>query len=232
MWQGTRIADELKLKKDFGLKNNREIWRAEAFVRNARQQARKLIGKKNDEAEARKKLLLGRLVRLGIISKDTTLADILAINVKNVLSRRLQTILREKGVAKTLKEARQMIIHGQVKYCGRKHTIPGTIVPTEFENTISYIGPSRATRAPKKKETVEESPAIEGDIKVEGGEVEGSKEKEADTPENLKTRKPENPEPTAKSQQPTANSQEQKAESAKAGKPESTKQQPKEGDIK
>jgi len=184
MWQGTRIADELKLKKDYGLKNNKEIWRAEAFVRNARQQARRLIGKKDDEAEAGKKLLLGRLVRLGIIPKDTTLADILAINVKDVLGRRLQTILREKGIAKTMKEARQMIIHGQVKYGGRKHTIPGTIVPTEFEGTISYTGTSRAPRSPKKKaERAEESPAVEGEVKaeekkVEGGAVEGSGKEE------------------------------------------------------
>ncbi|MFH1450921.1 MAG: 30S ribosomal protein S4 [archaeon] len=172
MWQGTRIADELKLKKEFGLKNNREVWRANAVVSNVRQQARDLIGKKTEKDEARKKLLLNRLTRLGIISKGATLSDVLAINIKDILNRRLQTILKEKGMAKSAKEARQMIVHGQVKYGGRKHSIPGTIVPVEKEGTVTYIGPSRIPRPPRKKEKQgsEESPSIEGNINNRAGD--------------------------------------------------------------
>jgi len=166
MWQGTRIADEKKLKRDFGLKNNREVWRAEAFVSNARGQARLLIGKSDDKAAAQKKLLLGRLSRLGIIAKDTKFADILALNIRDVLDRRLQTILNKKGITKSMKEARQMILHRQIKYCEKVHTIPGTIVPIDAEETISYIGPSRIPKPPKKKRA-EESPAIEGEVKAE-----------------------------------------------------------------
>jgi small subunit ribosomal protein S4 len=164
MWQGTRIADELKLKREFGLKNNREIWRAKTFISNARQQARQLIGKKDEKGENLQKLLLNRLTRQGIVSKGATLSDILGLNVRDVLTRRLQSILKAKGIAKTAKEARQMIIHGQVKYNGRKHSIPGTIVPVDKEETIAYVGISRAPRAPKKKEAKgpEESPALEG----------------------------------------------------------------------
>jgi small subunit ribosomal protein S4 len=178
MWQGTRIADEFKLKKEFGLKNNTEIWRANAFVSNARQQVRKLIGKSDDKAEAQKKLLLGRLTRLGIVSKESKLADVLAINTRNVLDRRLQTILSAKGIAKSMKEARQMIVHGQVKYNGKKHTIPSTIVKVEEEASISYIGPSRAPRPPKKKETAKDSPSIEGEVKAEATEKKEEKPKE------------------------------------------------------
>jgi|TARA_Y100000310_G_scaffold344970_2_gene460869 small subunit ribosomal protein S4 len=210
MWQGTRIEDEYKLKKEFGLKNNTEIWRAEAFVRNARDQVRKLIGKSDEKAENQKKLLLGRLTRLGIISKDSTMSDILAINVRNVLDRRLQTILNAKGIAKSSKEARQMIVHGQVKYKGRKHTLPGSMVSVADEATISYTGPSRTVRPPRKKET---SPSIEA--KVEEGATQGSedgaKKEEPKAEEKKEESKPEEKkEANAKSPTPNASDKEEK----------------------
>ncbi|MDP7282327.1 MAG: 30S ribosomal protein S4 [Candidatus Undinarchaeales archaeon] len=176
MWQGTRIEDEYKLKKEYGLKNNTEIWRANTVVSNARQQARNLIGKKDERGEAQKKLLLGRLTRLGIISKESSVADILAITVQDVLNRRLQTLLKEKGIAKSTKEARQMIIHGQVKFQGRKHTAPSTIVPVEKESTIAYTGASRTIRPPKKKEEAA-SPSIEADATESADKAEGSGQK-------------------------------------------------------
>jgi small subunit ribosomal protein S4 len=196
MWQGTRIADELKLKKDYGLKNNREVWRANAFVLEARDQARKLIGKKDEKTENQKKLLLNRLTRLGILSKGATISDILAIKVNNVLDRRFQTLLKEKGIAKSAKEARQMIIHGQVKYRGRKHTVPSTIIPVEYTGTISYVGPSRDPRPPKHKSTA--SPSLEDTaVKEESTpETTAEKPKAEEKPAEKSETKPTEPEKT------------------------------------
>lgn len=170
MWQGTRIADESKLKKEFGLKNNKEVWRANAFVGTAREQARNLIGKKDQQGEAQRKLLVNRLVKLGIVSKGATISDVLGIKVHDVLGRRLQTIIKDKGIARTPKEARQMIVHGQVKYGGRKHKEPGTLVPIDKADTVAYIGPSRMPRPPKKKEPQgQDSPSLDASVKPAAG---------------------------------------------------------------
>ena len=56
-WQKNRIDQEKTLIHQYGLKNKREIWKANTKVRSMRRQARKLTAKANDE-QAQKELSL------------------------------------------------------------------------------------------------------------------------------------------------------------------------------
>jgi len=46
-----RIIEEEKIKKEFGLKNKKEIWRSEAEIKLIREKAKKLISANEKEQE-------------------------------------------------------------------------------------------------------------------------------------------------------------------------------------
>jgi small subunit ribosomal protein S4 len=132
-WDKQRLEEEKKLLKKFGLKNKKEIWRAEAIVRKFRRMAREIAAKYDKEKE---RILINKVVRLGLLKEGATLDDVLGLTVENLLERRLQTILKNKGLANTIKHARQLITHGHVKINGRKVTYPSYIVPINEEDSI------------------------------------------------------------------------------------------------
>ena len=77
-WQKIRIEQEKTLIHQYGLKNKREIWKANTKVRSMRRQARKLTAKANDEqAQKEKSLLLTKLNRLAMLEEGSGLEDIL-----------------------------------------------------------------------------------------------------------------------------------------------------------
>ncbi|MBU5536976.1 MAG: 30S ribosomal protein S4 [Candidatus Aenigmatarchaeota archaeon] len=143
-WDKERIETEKKLLKDFGLKRKREIWRAEGLLRKYRRLARELISKQDKEKE---KILIGKLSKLGILTKEATLDDVLGLTVEDFLNRRLQTILFKQNLANTPKQARQFITHGHVFIGDRKITYPSYLVPVEEENKITVkITPLRSSK--------------------------------------------------------------------------------------
>lgn len=131
-----RIDRERKIRENYGLRRKKEIWRAEGIVRDFRRRARELQAKRNETEE---KLLLQRLNRLGIQSKR--LDDVLQINLDDILSRRLQTIIFKKGIANSMKHSRQMIVHGHVTVNDKKIFWPSYIVEKDLEDKIS-LSPS------------------------------------------------------------------------------------------
>jgi len=139
-WDSTRMEEENKLTKEFGLKKKGEIWRAEAVVRNFRRRARALIAEKD---ERKMKILLERLVEMGLIQKEQGLDQVLQLKAYDVLNRRLQTLVFKKGFATSAKDARQRIVHGHVYVDGRKTTFPSYTVPVKKENTINVKGGSK-----------------------------------------------------------------------------------------
>ena len=136
-WDTTRIADERDLLKDYGLMTKRELWKSEAILRNFRQRARDLIAVENKTEE---RVLIEKLAKLGILKKDSTLDDVLALNVRDILNRRLQTIVFNKGIAKTPMQARQLIVHGHVLIDDEKTTFPSYMIPAESENKVKVHG--------------------------------------------------------------------------------------------
>ena len=125
-----RILEEVKIKKDFGLKNKSEIWKAEAKIKSLREKAKKLIGANVGE----QKSLFERLQKIGF--KVNSLADVLALTKEDYLKRRLQTIVVNKKIASTMKGARQLIVHKKILIDGRAVNSPSFVVPVELEGKI------------------------------------------------------------------------------------------------
>ena len=143
-WQKVRIEQERNLTHQYGLKSKKEIWKADTKVREMRRQARKLTAKANDEqAQKEKTLLLNKLSRLGMLEQGAALEDVLRMAPENILDRRLQTQVYLQGLASTVKQSRQLIIHGHISVEGAVNRVPGMLVTKNQEKNITY-SPSSA----------------------------------------------------------------------------------------
>ncbi|MFQ6013422.1 MAG: 30S ribosomal protein S4 [Thermoplasmata archaeon] len=141
-FQADRIQAENELMGQFGLRSKREVWKTESLLRHWRQRARVLQAQvRAGDAQAEKEVeeLLQRLARLGILaSSGAHLDDVLTLQVRNVLARRLQTVVYLKGLASTPRQARQFIVHRHVAIGPRKVTIPGYLVRRDEEDSVQY----------------------------------------------------------------------------------------------
>jgi len=139
-WDKARIEEERKLMQNYGLRRKKEIWRVESLLRNYRRLARGLAAKRDKEKE---KILLDKLFRTGLVNKDANLDDVLALTVENVLDRRLQTLVFKKGLAQTIRQARQHVVHGHVAFDGRRVRWPSMLIPLGGEKKISFYEKSK-----------------------------------------------------------------------------------------
>lgn len=141
-WEGERIKAENDLLMKYGLKNKRELWRAQSLVRSMRAQSRELQARTrtgDPQAKIETDQLLARCARLSLLPLDgATLNDVLLLTTENILARRLQTMVFRKGLAYTPKQARQFIVHGHAAVGPRKVTIPGYLVKRGEEDQIQY----------------------------------------------------------------------------------------------
>jgi small subunit ribosomal protein S4 len=137
-WEKERMDAEDRILRQFGLRRKEEIWRAQTLLRNFRRQARDLLAASGPQAELETKQLLHRLQRLGLVGLDATLDDVLGLTLEKLLERRLQTLVYRKGLAKTPRQARQLVLHGHITI-GEKHVnAPSYLVPVDEENLIGY----------------------------------------------------------------------------------------------
>ena len=134
------IQEEAKIVERFGLKNKREIWKAQAKTNSIREKAKNLITAPEEEKEA----LFKRLRKIGF--NVNSIADVLSLTKEDYMKRRLQTVVAEKRLAPTVKSARQLIAHKKVVVNGGIVNSPSYVVPVEFENKISV----REARKPIK----------------------------------------------------------------------------------
>ena len=143
-WQKTRIEEERNLTHQYGLKSKKEIWKADTKVREMRRQARKLTAKASeDQAQKEKTLLLNKLNRLGMLEQGAALEDVLRMSPENILDRRLQTQVYLQGLSSTVKQARQLIVHGHISVEGAVNRVPGMLITKTQEKNITY-SPSSA----------------------------------------------------------------------------------------
>ena len=166
VWDASRIKKESGLSTTYGLKNTREIWRVLFLLKKARGGAMKYLSLGEAGAQGAEPLMK-RLARLGIVGPDAKLDDVLSLTVENFLDRRLQSRVMKKGLARTAKQARQLITHGYIAVKGRRITIPSYVVSVEEDNYVAYFKPidisvhvpdSDAKKAPRK-EAPAEAPA-------------------------------------------------------------------------
>jgi small subunit ribosomal protein S4 len=110
-WRADLLAQELYLVGTYGLRNKRELWKAQTLLSKIRKQARMLLAAPPEIRAKREATLLTSLAKKGLVSTDATLDDVLSLTVENILARRLQTVVWRKGLASTPYQARQFIAH-------------------------------------------------------------------------------------------------------------------------
>ncbi len=142
-WVLQRIKEERELAEKYGLKNKREIWKALSMIKKYRREVRNILaeiaGMKPSAHTIRKKEeILASLKRRGMLDKTGKLEDVLALDVEHLLERRLQTQVYKKGLANSLKHARQLIVHGHIAVNNRRITIPSYIVSVDEEHGIDF----------------------------------------------------------------------------------------------
>ncbi len=136
-WRREDLMRELELVGTYGLRNKRELWRAETELSRIRRQARVLLAAPPDYRAKMETMLLNKLSRLGLLGEKATLDDILSLKIEDLLERRLQTLVWRKGLAKTPYQARQMIVHRHIMVKGRVVTKPSYLVQKDEEETIT-----------------------------------------------------------------------------------------------
>ncbi len=137
-WRKDRLVEEMKLIGEYGLRNKREIWIAQTTIRELRHKARVLLALPLETRERAEKALLERVYRMGLLPENATLDQVLSLTVEDLLNRRLQTIVYLKGLAKSIYQARQLIVHGHIAVGGRRITSPGYIVKRDEEGSVDY----------------------------------------------------------------------------------------------
>ncbi len=117
----------------------------DSLLKNFTGQAKQLIPEKSEQAEKEKKQLIDRLARIGLIPSNADLTSVLGLTLKDILERRLQTIIYKKGLAKTIKQARQFIVHEHIFVGDTKVTIHSYIVLSGEEGKITFDQYSKFT---------------------------------------------------------------------------------------
>ena len=155
------MMDELKTLGTFGLKTKRELWKTQTELSRVRLQARSLLALRQDERERKEPILMQSLSKIGLVNEDSTLDDVLNLQVTDLLSRRLQTVAQRKLYFKTPYQARQAIVHGHIMIGDSVVTIPSYVVKTEEEAKIHLIPESRFNETLSKPESDLGSPETE-----------------------------------------------------------------------
>ncbi len=171
LYESKRIADENVLVKKYGLKNKREIWKANFAVEKIRKIAKDLI----TAPEEKKQKFIEKQKARGFAVNS--IADILGLTNEDYLKRRLQSILVKKGLVTTPKQARQFIVHKHVTIFGNKINIPSHLTTVEEEANVEL----KLVRPIKKEELKSEEKAFLEEIKnpkADGMEIVGEESEE------------------------------------------------------
>ncbi|MFQ5920611.1 MAG: 30S ribosomal protein S4 [Nitrososphaerales archaeon] len=162
LWSSDQLMQELETIGTYGLRNKRELWKTQTELSRIRKDARALLALPEEVRHAKGAELLRSLNRLGLVSGDATLDDVLNLKTEDLLERRLQSVVMRKKFAKSPNLARQMVVHGHIVIRDRVINIPGYLVRRDEEQSVivradsAYAG---MVSEPEPAEAVEPEPA-------------------------------------------------------------------------
>ena len=139
-WERDRIESERELLKEYALKNKKELWKMRAPLEHYKKRVKEIISQSGTEAE--ESMLISKLHTKGFVQQGAKLDDVLSLNVTDILERRLQTVVFRKGMARSIKQARQFITHEHITVSGKKISSPAYIVSLDEEQNITFSGTS------------------------------------------------------------------------------------------
>ena len=143
-WQRERMETESVLKDKYGLKNKREIWRTVSLLKKFKNQTKKIIAgaqgaSPESQIKKEEEQLRTKLSGLGVIDKSAPIESILDLSPESIMDRRLQTVVVTKGLARTMNQARQFVVHKHIMVGDQCVNIPSYLVKKEEEKKIVFI---------------------------------------------------------------------------------------------
>jgi small subunit ribosomal protein S4 len=233
-WQKERIGEEKELLKEFGLKNKKEIWKASSLLRKYTRQAKKLIALSTPQAELEKKQLITKLSLLGLLNETSKIEDVLTLTLKDILNRRLQTILLKNKLSKSMRQSRQFITHEHVIIGDKKITSPSYIVSIQEESQINFASNSSLASQDHPERSLAKEDKPTESAKTEEKKEDKKTEKKEDKPkktekkeEKKEDKKTEKKEDKPKKSEKKEEKKEDKKEDKKSEKKEEKKEEPK-----
>ncbi|MER5175234.1 MAG: 30S ribosomal protein S4 [Candidatus Nitrosocosmicus sp.] len=136
IWTSDQISSELYVVGSYGLRNKKELWKAQTEIARIRNQARSLLSLPIEVRHEKETKLLNYLSRFGLVTTSSTLDDILNLKIEDILERRLQTMVMKRSNLKSPYQARQIVVHGHVSIGNRKINLPGYLVKKDEELEI------------------------------------------------------------------------------------------------
>ncbi len=143
-FEKVRIAAEAELAKKYALKNKTEIWKTLAKANYIKKRAMALAKASKEEQE----IFINKVRNLGF--NANTILDILELKIDDILNRRLPTIVAKKGLARTIKQARQMVVHKKILINGNVVNAPSYLVPISEEASIELRIRQKAQKETQK----------------------------------------------------------------------------------
>jgi len=226
MWDKAQVEERRRLTELYGLKNKKEIWKAETILRNKRGTARKLLALEAENRKKREKELLDSLENMGIVKKNSLLDDVLSLTVESILDRRLQSIVYKNGQSATMTQSRQLITHGHITVNEQKVTAPGYIVKKDEETHIGFYDPVLAVKIKQAMHKKKEDK-----YRPKPGAVEEKKEEIKEAKEEKPADKKEDTKKEVKEQKPADDKKEKPAKEKKGVKKEAPKKEEKKEKI-
>lgn len=135
-WQKERIEEEKVFMNEYVLKNKKELWKMSSLLKNYKKRVKELVPRKDAQSELEKEQLMAKVLSLNLVSMDAKIEDVLSITLKQILDRRLQSLVYNKGLAKSMKQARQFVTHEHVFVADKRINSPSYLVSIKEEGTI------------------------------------------------------------------------------------------------
>jgi len=137
-WIKATIDEHKTLKKEYGLLRRKEILLANSFLKKYKDIAKHLIANKTAQGEKEKAQMMDKLTRNGLLTIGASLDDVLSIQVKDILERRIQSLVFRKGMARSMRQARQFITHRHIIIGDKEITSPSRMLTVEEESKLAF----------------------------------------------------------------------------------------------
>ena len=147
LYEKARILEENALRKKYGLKNKREIWKNLAKIDYFRKRAMALAKSSIEDQD----IFFKKLNKIGL--NVESISDVLDLQIEDLLQRRLPTIVAGKKIANSVQHARQMVVHKKILVGGKIVDSPSYLVAVEEEKNIKLK--EKTLKAKQNKEIIE-----------------------------------------------------------------------------
>ena len=137
-WNKAEIDVAKELRREYGLNIRKEVLIADSFLKKYKDIAKRLIADTSKQGEVEKKQMMDKLSRLGLLSAGAELDQVLSLTIRDILNRRIQSVAYRKGLARSMKQARQFIVHRHITLDGKDITSPSYLLSVEEEAKLKF----------------------------------------------------------------------------------------------